>query len=177
MSTLYLPGLGNSGPGHWQTLWEAADADGRRVMQADWDEPDPDAWHERLEAAVREAAAPLVLVAHSLGCVLSARWAQSGSTGKVTGALLVAPPDVDAAEHTVPEIFPFAPMPLEPLPFRSIVVVSDDDPYGRIERQREFAAAWGADLVEIGSAGHINAESGLGHWPEGKALLDRLRGG
>jgi predicted alpha/beta hydrolase family esterase len=177
VTTLYLPGLGDSGPGHWQTLWEAADPDGRRVTQADWDRPGPDAWHERLEEAVREAEPPVVLVAHSLGCALTARWAHSGSADKVAGALLVAPPDVDAAEHSVPEIYPFAPMPLDTLPFRSIVVVSTDDPYGRVERQREFAEAWGADLIEIGPKGHINADSGLGDWPEGRALLERLRSG
>ena len=117
-----------------------------------------------------------MLVAHSLGCVLTARWAgNGGSAEKVKGALLVAPPDVDAAEHSVPEIYPFAPMPLERLPFRSIVVASTDDPYGRIERQREFARAWGADLIEIGAAGHINPESGHGEWPEGEALLKLLR--
>ncbi len=175
MTTLYLAGLGDSGPEHWQSRWQAADPGARKVMQADWDSPDPDAWRERLEQAVREAEPPVVLVAHSLGCALTARWARDGSTDKVAGALLVAPPDVDAAEHTVPEIYPFAPMPLEPLPFRSIVVVSNDDPYGEVERQREFATAWGADLVEIGPAGHINADSGLGDWPAGLALLHRLR--
>jgi predicted alpha/beta hydrolase family esterase len=29
--------------------------------------------------------------------------------------------------------------------------------------------------VSIGPAGHINGESGLGDWPEGRALLERLR--
>ena len=94
-----------------------------------------------------------MIVAHSLGCALTARWtAAGGSAEKVKGALLVAPPDVDAAEETLPEILPFAPMPLERLPFRSIVVASTDDPYGQVERQREFARAWGADLIEIGAA-------------------------
>ena len=175
MTTLYLPGVGNSGPGHWQTLWEERDPEARRVVQAEWDEPYPQHWRDALEAAVAEADAPVLLVAHSLGCALVAHWARGGSTGKVAGALLVAPPDVDAAVETLPEILPFAPMPLERLPFRSIVVASSDDPYGRIERQRAFAHAWGADLVEIGAAGHINPESGHGEWPEGEALLERLR--
>jgi predicted alpha/beta hydrolase family esterase len=176
VTTLYLPGLGNSGPEHWQTLWADADPNGHKVMQAEWDQPDPAAWRETLEQAVRDTEPPIVLVAHSLGTALTAHWvAGGGSADKIAGALLVAPPDVDAAEHSVPEIYPFAPMPLERFPFRSIAVVSSDDPYGRVERQREFVEAWGADLIEIGPAGHINADSGLGEWPAGKALLERLR--
>jgi excisionase family DNA binding protein len=175
VTTLYLPGLGNSGAGHWQTLWEEDDPDGRRVVQDEWDEPDPVAWRARLEEAVRAAEPPVVLVAHSLGCALTAHWARDGSTEKVAAALLVSPPDVDAAELTVPEIYPFAPMPLERLPFPAIVVASSDDPYVRIARAREFARAWGADLVEVGAAGHINADSGHGEWPEGQILLERLR--
>ena len=35
---------------------------------------------------------------------------------------------------------------------------------------------WGAERIDIGPRGHVNGESGLGDWPEGRALLDRLRG-
>ncbi|MBF0374781.1 MAG: alpha/beta hydrolase [Alphaproteobacteria bacterium] len=174
---LVIPGLGGSGPAHWQSLWEAADSSLRRVEQDDWDHPEPDAWALRLEAAVAAAPSGVLLVAHSLACVLVARWAAAGSVGKVGGALLVAPADVDSDRHTPPETRAFAPVPLSPLPFPSILVASADDPYCAAERARLFARSWGARLVEAGALGHINADSGLGDWPEGRRLLGELEAG
>jgi uncharacterized protein len=65
-------------------------------------------------------------------------------------------------------------MPPSPLPFPTTVVTSTNDPYVTPARAREFAAAWGARLVEIGPAGHINSSSGLGAWPAGLELLSEL---
>ena len=70
----------------------------------------------------------------------------------------------------------FAPVPLERLPFPSIVVASSDDPYVSLERAEAFARGWGSRLVTIGAAGHINTDAGYGEWPEGRRLLDELRG-
>ncbi|MEV7602034.1 alpha/beta hydrolase [Kitasatospora sp. NPDC089797] len=175
---LVLPGYQNSGPEHWQTRWEAAEpAAFRRVRQADWDHPEQDDWVARVDAAVAAAAAegPVVLVAHSLGCVTAARWvagAPAGRTAAVRGALLVAPADVDTAE--VPELTGFRPVALEPFPFPTVVVSSTDDPWVTPERARAFARAWGARYVEPGAYGHLNSDSGLGDWPEGRKLLAEL---
>ncbi len=51
---------------------------------------------------------------------------------------------------------------------------SHDDPYCSVERASMMAAAWGSRFVDCGRAGHINASSGLGDWPEGRALLNDL---
>ncbi|MFD7986431.1 RBBP9/YdeN family alpha/beta hydrolase [Kitasatospora indigofera] len=172
---LVLPGYQNSGPGHWQSIWEGEDPAFRRVEQEDWDHPDPDAWTDALQRAVAGRPGPVVLVAHSLGCTTVARWAartpSAGSSG-VLGALLVAPPDVDRAD--VSEIEGFRPVELRPLPFPSIVVAGSDDPWCTPERSRRFAESWGARYVDLGPRGHLNADSGLGSWPEGRALLDLL---
>jgi predicted alpha/beta hydrolase family esterase len=92
---------------------------------------------------------------------------------KVKGALLAAPPDVER------EDFPafasgFAPMPLAGLPFPAAVAASSDDPWCALDRARVSAAARGAVFHDIGRRGHINAESGLGNWPEGRAWLGQL---
>jgi predicted alpha/beta hydrolase family esterase len=55
------------------------------------------------------------------------------------------------------------------------VVASTDDLYVALERAEEFARAWGSELVNIGPAGHVNSASGMGDWPMGFALLERLR--
>lgn len=175
MTTLLIvPGLGGSGPSHWQSRWESSDPRCVRVQQRSWDEPERTAWQAALEQAVLAAAGPVVLVAHSLGALLVPHWAAHGSVGRVRGALLVAPPDVESPER-VPEVtWHFAPVPRAALPFRSIVVASRDDPYAGIECARGLASAWGSRFVDVGERGHINADSNLGAWAEGRALLAAL---
>ncbi|TAN45864.1 MAG: alpha/beta hydrolase [Rhodospirillales bacterium] len=172
---LIVPGLGSSGPDHWQTAWEAALPNCQRVHQSDWDNPDLDAWMQSLEEAVVEAAAPVVLVAHSLACALVAHWAAATKlAGKVHGALLVAPADVEDGERAPLEVRGFAPMPLEVLPFKCLVVASHDDPYVDPGRAHFFASCWYAGFVDAGSLGHINADSALGDWPEGREFLAEI---
>ena len=176
--TFVLPGYANSGPGHWQTRWETLDASFTRVAMPDWDHPVRAAWCETLDAAVAaEPRGPLLFAAHSLGCLTVAHWALhlAGAAGlaKIAGALLVAPPDPRGP------VFPrdalgFDEPTLAPLPFRSIVVASSDDPYGSLAFAERCARAWGSRLVEIGPRGHINADSGLGDWDEGQRLLASL---
>jgi len=170
---LILPGFGDSGPGHWQTLWERQRGY-TRVEQDDWERPDREDWVGRLQASIAASSEPVILVAHSLGCVLAAHWAARHGPGRVRGALLVAPPDVDEARHLVPEIASFAPAPRLPLGFPAVVVMSRDDPYADPAVTAGLAAAWGARLVDVGACGHINTEAGFGEWPQGLALLDQL---
>ena len=171
---LILPGIGNSGPLHWQSLWEESQPDFERVQQRDWDNPVCEEWVAVLEEAVQRAGSEAVLVAHSLACLVVAHWAAKPHS-PITAALLVAVPD--SSGPTFPaEARGFAETPTQRLPFQSTVVVSSDDPYGSPEHSARLAAAWGSRVVHIGSRGHINASSGLGAWPEGYALLEQLRG-
>jgi 2-methylisocitrate lyase-like PEP mutase family enzyme/predicted alpha/beta hydrolase family esterase len=172
MTVLILPGLYDSGPKHWQTLWEQADPSFIRVQQRDWATPSRTEWVETLDAAVAKAGPDAVLVAHSTACAMVAFW---GATTKRTirGAMLVAPSDTEAPTYPAGPS-DWTPLPLTRLPFPTIVVASTDDYYCDIQRARAFANAWGARLVEIGAAGHINSDSGLGSWPVGRALLSTL---
>ncbi|WP_329576933.1 alpha/beta fold hydrolase [Kitasatospora sp. NBC_01250] len=172
--TLVVPGYDGSGPEHWQSRWEAAEPDWRRVEQRDWLAPERADWVAALDAAVAGAELPVVLVAHSLGCATVAHWAaaQPERAGRVRAALLVAPADVERIEDL--PLSPFAPVPTTRLPFPTLVVGSDDDPYCAPERAAGFARAWGAEYVELAAAGHINSASGLGEWPAGRALLEQL---
>ncbi|HEX5871088.1 MAG TPA: alpha/beta hydrolase [Longimicrobium sp.] len=172
-AVLMVPGWENSGPEHWQTLWERADPRRfRRVEQRDWDTPLLDDWIAALDDAIAAEPAPAVLVAHSLGCIAVAHWA-ARSARPVAGALLVAPADVERADTPEP-IRGFAPVPLQPLPFRGILVASSNDPYLSMDRAAYFARCWGSELVPLGAAGHINTAAGFGPWPQGERLLDAL---
>lgn len=171
---LTVPGYTGSGPGHWQTLWERSDPRFVRVEQRDWYAPEPEAWTGALDRAVRARGEPVLLVAHSLGCITVARWAEPGGGG-VAGALLVAPADVERKDAPEP-IRGFAPLPLSPLPFPSLLVSSSDDPYLAPERADRLARSWGSRLARVGAAGHLDTASGVGAWPEGLALLAELEG-
>lgn len=178
LTCLIVPGLNNSGPSHWQTLWERTRTDCERVDLGSWGNPHRNHWVTKLDLAISQKARPIILVAHSLGCLAVAWWAaltEPKEQENVVGALLVAPPDV---EHTRahPLVQRFAPAPRTTFKFPSIVVASSDDNYATIERSRVFASRWGAQFVDAGPLGHINADSMLGEWPEGQELLARLIG-
>jgi predicted alpha/beta hydrolase family esterase len=170
---LILPGWQNSGPAHWQSRWEAAHGY-VRVPQHDWERPRRGDWLMQLEEAVLQCDAPALLVAHSLGCIQVAAWAaHSQNTHRVKAALLVAPGDVER-EAMRPLLPGWSPIERRRLPFQSVLVASRDDPHCSFEKAQSLARDWGAERVDIGQAGHINADSGLGDWPQGHALLQRL---
>ena len=145
-----------------------------RVEQHDWMKPLRGDWLARLEEMILSRDEPAVLVAHSLGCVLTAAWsARSLNTHRVKAALLVAPGDVERAE--VRDQLPtWSPIDLKALAFPSVLLASRNDPYCDFERARLFASAWGAQFMDDGTCGHINAGSGLASWPEGHVLLQDL---
>ncbi|HVU52089.1 MAG TPA: alpha/beta hydrolase [Polyangia bacterium] len=171
---LVLPGLGGSGPEHWQTRWEAGEPGCARVQQREWDRPDLAEWLRAVDRELAGGDGPVVLIAHSLACALVAHGARRPAWSRVVGALLVAPADVESPTRTPPETRGFAPIPVEPLPFAATVVSSQNDPYVAFERARELARRWGAEFVDAGVIGHINAASGLGDWTEGRRLLRAL---
>jgi len=172
-STWLLPGWLNSDAAHWQSRWEAVHGD-RRVEQHDWQRPLRGDWQARLEEELLAAPSPVTLVAHSLGCILVAAWAaHSRNTHKVRAALLVAPGDLERDD--VRQMIPgWAPIVRQPLPFPALMIAANDDPYCDQSRSRQMASDWGARFIDAGRGGHLNGESGLGDWPEGRKLLNEL---
>lgn len=171
-TVLILPGWHNSGPAHWQSLWQATHGY-TRVEQHDWAFPLRGDWIAQLEETVL-AHERVVLVAHSLGCIQVAAWAaHSQHTTRVQGALLVAPGDVERPEmqHV---LHSWSPIVRERLPFPSVLVASRNDPFCSFMRASRLAIDWGAQLVDMGNSGHINADSHLGDWPQGHTILQVL---
>lgn len=176
---LTVPGLCSSGPDHWQTLWEQERHDCRRVELGMWERPHRNTWVNQLNLAIHRADRPVVLAAHSLGCLAVAWWARYERPaafeqgGPVIGALLVAPPEVDFFPLDE-RLSQFSPTPSEELPFRSILVASRNDPYMGIHTAQQLARTWGSQFADAGELGHINADSGVGDWAFGKVLLEQL---
>lgn len=173
---LTVPGIDNSGSSHWQTLWERRRNDMRRVDLGMWNRPHRNSWVTRLGQAIRTSDGPIVLCAHSLGCLAIAWWAalEGQLFGRpVAGALLVAPPDCDHLDEA-DRLSGFGPAPKMTLPFPSLLVASRNDPYASFEWSRSIAHYWGSEFIDAGELGHINSASNIGAWPEGQSLLDRL---
>ena len=172
---LLLPGWLNSDAAHWQSRWERLHGC-RRVEQDDWLWPRRGDWMARLDEVLLGSDRPAVLIAHSLGCHLVAAWAaHSRHVARVQAALLVAPPDPER-EDMPPNLFNWRPIVRARLPFASLAVISSDDPYCTPERAAQMARDWGAYSFDIGPRGHINGESRLADWPQGRVLLKTLVG-
>ncbi len=168
---LIVPGLGGSGPDHWQSIWQER-LGATRFQPASWERPDRADWLAALRAAVDACPAPPVLVAHSLGCHAVADLLHA-APGSAAGALLVAPPDLDRADAPE-EVRSFRPARRQPLDVPAVLVASEDDPYAALPALSRLALDWRVPLIDVGPLGHVNAESGIGGWPEGRALLDDL---
>ena len=168
---IIVPGWRDSGPGHWQSLWAEQLPGARRVQQDDWITPSRKAWLKALEGCIVEAGRPVVLAAHSLGCLAVVHLPASVQP-LIQGALLVAPADPERRAV----LSEFAPAPCERLPYRSILVASSNDPFCPIRLAGAYARSWGSEFVRLQDAGHINIESGHGDWPLGLALLQSLAG-
>lgn len=168
---IIVPGLHDSGPAHWQSLWEAQNPAFARVRQRDWETPRRSEWIDALENTVARYDKKVLLVAHSLGVATVVHWARH-RRDRALGAMLVSPSDVDCPAHSPEVVRDFSPLPTARLPFPSVLVASRNDPWVSFERAQHFARAWGSRLVDIGERGHINADSGLGSWEQGFQLFE-----
>ena len=166
---LIVPGWRDSGPGHWQSLWADSIEGAVRVQQDNWISPTRSAWVSRIAETILAQDGPVVLVAHSLGCIASTHLPPEAAA-RVRGALLVAPAD---PERRAP-LVDFAPVPYQALSYRSVVVASSNDPYCPVRTAGAYARSWGSEFVRLQNAGHINIDSGFGAWPLGLALLQSL---
>jgi uncharacterized protein len=185
-TVLIVPGLRDHVDAHWQTLL-AADLEAQRrrvttVPPMGRNELDCSARVAAIERAASAIDGPIVLVAHSGGCVMVAHWARQ-TQRPVHAALLATPPDF---EQPMPEGYPtidalqaggWLPVPRARLPFASVVAASRDDPLGRYERIEQLASDWGSVVVDLGPVGHLNPNSGYGRWSRAESLIDAMSAG
>lgn len=165
MRFLISPGYTNSGPDHWQTHLENTYKFVDRIEHSNWDFVDRKTWLQEFEEAISLIEDDLVLIGHSCGTNVIAQWAESKSEHlkKVKAAILVAPADVDN-QNLPQEIGSQRPMPYTKLPFPTLVIGSDNDPFTSLETLGSLAKAWGAELAVIPKAGHIASDDGYGKW-------------
>lgn len=170
---LIIPGLGNSGPEHWQSYFERSGKNFYRVEQKEWDSPTCEDWIQTIEQKLASFdPSSVVLIGHSLGCTTIAHWAKKYPKS-IKGALLVAPSDIESQHYSFPATG-FSPIPLERLNFKTLVVASEDDEWVSLDRAKFFADSWGSEFINLGKAGHINIASGHTQWKKGLELLKSL---
>ena len=178
-TVLLLPGLRDHVERHWQTLLVHRLPRVRVVPPMGREDLDCAARVRAIERAAAAIPGPLVVVAHSGGCIMLAHWVRQTQRA-VCGALLAVPPDF---ERPMPDGYPtfdalrdagWLPVPRTPLPFRSIVAASRNDPLAAYERIAELAGDWGSELVDLGEVGHLNPASGYGEWPQADDFIAEL---
>jgi predicted alpha/beta hydrolase family esterase len=167
---LYLAGLGNSAPGHWQRHWQAQHG-GLWLDHASWDAPQALDWMRDLDLAVAQQGQGVVLIGHSLGALLAAQWLSQG--GQAKAAYLVGLPDVQAAAFP-PQAGGFAAATTLKVEIPARMVASGNDPYCSLDYAFGVSNRWGAAFWDLGAKGHINAASGLGSWSEGWQDLQKF---
>lgn len=169
VSIVIIPGWRDSPPGHWQSLWAEQLPGAVRVQQDDWITPSRQAWVASITQTILAQPEPVVIAAHSLGCIATAHLPAEASA-HIAAALLVAPADPERRSV----LTDFAPVPYQRLPYPSMIVASNTDPYCPVRTAGAYARAWGSEFLRLQNAGHINLESGFGPWPLGLALLRSL---
>lgn len=170
---LVVPGLHDSGPGHWQTWLQAQHCDAVRVRQRDWHAARLECWSSRIDHTLAlHPGARFVAVAHSFGCLALADHLARRRDSPVLAALLVAPAEPDRFGLG-------SALPPQRLPRSTTMVLSDTDPWMKPASARRWAQRWGCHVVHLGDAGHINVESGHGPLPLAarwvQAVLQRVR--
>ncbi|MEA3125418.1 MAG: serine hydrolase [Caballeronia sp.] len=163
-----VPGLHGSEGAHWQTWLERQLPKSRRVEQDDWDAPQLDAWAQSVADTVTSVRGPVILAAHSFGCLAAAHAIAQGLTGDaVAGVLFVAPAS--------PDKFKFAGA-FEPrrLGVPSVLIASMTDPWMPFDQAMRLASQLGSAFVNLGDSGHINTAAGFGPWPRAKYFVDTL---
>lgn len=176
MTYLFLAGYGNSTGDHWQAKWFRQLPNSVWVEQKNWDYPVCESWVNELDMCLSRLNLPIIVIAHSLGCLTFVEWASQHSTicaEKIAGAFLVAVPDADS-ENFPQVIHGYQSSSCKKLPIKSLMIASSNDPYASVDRTEFFAKQWGSELICIGEKGHINVSAGFGDWPEGEEYLRKF---
>lgn len=167
--TLIVHGLDGSPAPHWQAWWAATDPTALMVDLPQPHHPLPEAWEAELAGMILRHPDSIV-VGHSLGAVVIARILAKWPQLRIGAAMLVAPAETLGSDR----IGHFGPIPEHAFDVPALVVASTTDPWMSLRRADGLARSWGADLINLGAAGHINAAAGYGPWPQGKTLRDHL---
>jgi predicted alpha/beta hydrolase family esterase len=143
----------------------------------DTETPVIEKWVGKIAGVVGMPDKDTYFVGHSIGCQAILRYIDShrfGPLEKVGGAVFVAGWfDLENMEdeESVAIAKPWIETPINIEKIKTVLphsalIISDNDPYGCFEENKENFAKLGAKIVVIPNAGHITAKSGFTELPE-----------
>jgi predicted alpha/beta hydrolase family esterase len=172
MNILTVPGVGGSEPTHWQSWLERQVSHSTRVEQDHWKQPVISVWVERFVETLLQQTKPVYVVAHSFGCLtaVAALSKRPDLKQRIIGLLLVAPANPERfsaqglrqqGENSIADQ-----LQQSALAVPTRLIASRTDPWLSYADAVKWSTRWGATLVDLGDAGHINVAAGFGEWPQ-----------
>jgi predicted alpha/beta hydrolase family esterase len=171
-----IHGWGGAPYGGWQPwLKTALEKLGYHVFSPDMpgtDAPTIEKWVNHLSEIVGTPDSETFFIGHSIGCQTILRYLETIDT-PVGGALFVAGwfnlenmEDEKEEEIAKPWIeTPLNTEKIQKILLKSTLVISDNDPYGAFEENKQKFAALGSNIFVLHSAGHITATDGFSEAP------------
>ena len=163
---LILHGWGGSDAPHWQAELASEIAKNYGTVSFPLLDnchfPSKNRWMKQVKALLEEFK-PDTVVCHSLANTLWFWLCQEEEMQTVERLFMVSPPSLATAESTIKTFFP-CDLPQNIYAKEVQMIVSDTDPWVKMDEAKEIAVHYGIPLTVIKDAGHINADSGYGKW-------------
>ncbi len=163
---LILHGWGGSDAPHWQAELASEIAKNYGTVSFPLLDnchfPSKNRWLKQVKALLTDFN-PDTVVCHSLANTLWMWLCEEGDISEVERLFMVSIPSLETKESTIKTFFP-CPLPKDFHAKEIHMIVSDDDPWVKMEEARKLASHISAKFTVIEKAGHINADSGYGKW-------------
>lgn len=169
---LILHGWGGSDAPHWQAELASEIAKNYGTVSFPLLDnchfPSKNRWVKQVKAILK-AFKPDTVVCHSLANTLWFWLCQEKEMQTVKRLFMVSPPSLSTTESTIKTFFPCA-LPQNICAKEVHMIVSDDDPWVKMEEAKHISRHYNISLTALENAGHINADSGYGKWE----LIEKL---
>ena len=163
---LILHGWGGSDKPHWQAELASEIAKNYGTVSFPLLDnchfPSKNRWLKQVKQILKDFK-PDTVVCHSLANTLWFWLCEEDSMPTVERLFMVSPPSLITEEKTIKTFFPCS-MPKHVHAKEVQMIVSDTDPWVKMEEAQQIAEHYNIPLTIINDAGHINNDSGYGKW-------------
>jgi predicted alpha/beta hydrolase family esterase len=164
--TLILHGWGGSDYPHWQSHLASSIAKEYGTVAFPLLDnchfPSKNRWLKQLKE-ILSSFQPDTIVCHSLANNLWMWLCETEEVREVQRLFMVSIPSLATKEKTIKTFFP-CPLPQNIYAKEVHIIVSDNDPWVKLDEVKAIAIHLEAKLTILEDAGHINADSGFGKW-------------
>ena len=164
--TLILHGWGGSDAPHWQAELASELAKNYGTVSFPLLDnchfPSKNRWIKQVKEILSDFK-PDTVVCHSLANNLWLWLCEEGEIEEVQRLFMVSLPSLQTEEKTIKTFFP-CPLPKNIHAKEVHMIVSDNDPWVKMDEAKEIASQFDIPLTIIKDAGHINDDSGYGKW-------------